>query len=201
MRSWKSGRYSSLMTSGQSIRRSCGSRRTASAHSPPATSTSRQLRFELSTTLQQAWITEPLGHRGESRGRASPPDLVNVTEERRVSAERCQRLEQKRQLALVAQHGLREIFDLSVELKKPGSCGLADAGNAWVSVGCIAHEREEVGDQGRLDAELRADFSGVPDVARFTIHLDYPVVHDALRKVLVGSPDGNFLDIGVGRGD
>src|SRR5438093_3014200 len=53
--------------------------------------------------------------------------------------------------------------------------------NAGIPVGRVAHEREEVGDQAGLDAELVTHRCRIADLVCFTVDLHHPIAADALR--------------------
>ena len=72
--------------------------------------------------------------------------------------------------------------------------------DAGIAVGGVADQREIVGDQRRIDAELLAHGRGVADRLGAAIHLHDAIVAHALREILVGRPDANFLHALVGRG-
>ena len=74
-------------------------------------------------------------------------------------------------------------------------------GDAGIAVGCVADQREVVGDQRRVDAELLAHRGGIADRLGAAIHLHDAIVAHALREILVGCPDADLLDSLVGRGE
>ena len=67
-------------------------------------------------------------------------------------------------------------------------------GNARVAVGRVADQRQEVGDQERVDAELLAHAVLVPDGVRPAVDLHDPARAHALGEILVGRPDPHLLD-------
>ena len=70
----------------------------------------------------------------------------------------------------------------------------SDPGNAWIPVRRIADEREEIGNQAGLDAELLANaLLRLAIFLPFAVDLHHSVAADALRQILVGCPDANLL--------
>jgi len=149
--------------------------------------------------LEQTRRVHLLGPRGERKGRAAPAQGFDVLEEGRIGAQGREILEEQRELALFAENVGREIFDLTVTIQKPGSGLRADPRNAGVTVGRIAYEREQVRYERRIDAKLFAYPSGIANRFAPAVDLhDARVVH-ALRQILVGRPDGDFLYLFVFR--
>ncbi len=72
-----------------------------------------------------------------------------------------------------------------------------DAGYAGIAVRCIAHEREVIGNQRRLDAELLAHALRIADLLPAAIDLHDPIVAHALGEVLVRRPDPDLVDAHV----
>ena len=70
-----------------------------------------------------------------------------------------------------------------------------------IAVGGVADEREVVGDQRRVDAELLAHAGGVADRLGAAIHLHDAIAAHALREVLVRRPDADLLHALVGVGE
>src|SRR6266404_8004603 len=73
--------------------------------------------------------------------------------------------------------------------------------DAGVAVGCIAHEREQIRNEWRIDAELFADPSRIANRFAPAVDLHHARISHALRQILVGRPDGDFLDLLVLRSD
>ena len=124
----------------------------------------------------------------------APAELVDVGEHRRGRAQGRKVLEQQREVALLAEHLGREVLEAAVAVHEPRRGDLADAGDAGVAVRGVAHEREQVGDPRRIDAELLAHArrrcapccSGGRPGPRGR--------RDALREILVRRPDADLLD-------
>src|SRR5437016_2245695 len=89
-------------------------------------------------------------------GGPAPPELVHILEEWRVGPERGQGFEQHCPVALLPEHRRGKGFDRAVLVQEPRRRDRADPRNARIAVGRVAHEREEVGDQLGLHAELLA---------------------------------------------
>ena len=64
-----------------------------------------------------------------------------------------------------------------------------------VAVGGIAHEREQVGDERRINAKLSADSGCIANCFAPAIDLDHARIPHALRRILVRRPDGDFLHV------
>ena len=95
----------------------------------------------------------------------------------------------------MAENVRREVLELTVTIQElRGSLG-TDAGNAGIAVGGIADEREQIGNQRRIDAELLADGGGIANDFAATVDLHHARASHALRQVLIGCPDGDFLDL------
>src|SRR5207247_2399543 len=73
--------------------------------------------------------------------------------------------------------------------------------NAWISVCRVADEGEEVRDQRASAPVLLPPARRIADRLPFAIHLYDAVPADALRQILVGSPDADFLHARISRGD
>src|SRR6185437_11674480 len=95
----------------------------------------------------------------ESRRRTAPAQRLDLLKERSVGAQGREILEEQREIAPFAENVRREVFDLSVAVQKLGGGPGADSRNAGVAVGRIAHEREQVRNEQRIDSELFA-YSG-----------------------------------------
>src|SRR5262249_3147979 len=76
-----------------------------------------------------------------------------------------------------------------------------DPRNSRISVCRVADESEVVGDQIGSDAELLANTLHIADLFCLAIDLDDAVATDALREILVRSPDADLLHALVLRGD
>ena len=76
----------------------------------------------------------------------------------------------------------------------------APAGQAGITVGGVAHEREPVGNRRGRNPELLADSGLVAHLARAAIELDDSMTPHALRQVLVRGADDHLVDAPVGRG-
>src|SRR5258707_624624 len=76
-------------------------------------------REELAAALEETSASETLRTGRERGGGAAPPQLVHVTEERRVVPQGRQILEQQRQGAALPQHGRREVLDDAVPVHQP----------------------------------------------------------------------------------
>src|SRR6185437_13355597 len=110
----------------------------------------------LAPALQQTRISQPVDVGGERRRGAAPLELVHIPEESRVSPEGRQILEHQCEIATLAKDGRRKRLNIAVLVEEPRRRDRSDPRNAWVSVLRVAHEREEVGNQGRLHPELLA---------------------------------------------
>src|SRR2546425_3370455 len=121
------------------------------------------------------------------------------SEQRRVGPQCRQVLEQQRQIALLPEHGRREVLDDAVLVQEPRRRHGAYPPDAWVSVRRVADEREEVRNQGGLHPELLTHSRRIANLLPLAIHLYYAVPADALRQILVGSPDADFLHARISR--
>jgi peptidyl-prolyl cis-trans isomerase A (cyclophilin A) len=137
----------------------------------------------------------------EGRGGPAPAQLVDVMKERRVRAQRCQILEQERELAAIAEYIWRKIFELAMAIDETRRGDCADSRNARVTVGAITNEGEVIRDVLGIHAELGANGVGVANLLRFAIHLHDAVVAHALREILVRRPDAHFLHCRILGGD
>src|SRR2546421_5133433 len=146
--------------------------------------------------LGQPRVAEPLRTDRERVGGPAPLELGYIPEQGRVGAERRQVFEQQRPVAAVPlpQHRRGETLDGAVLVQQPGRGDRADPRDAGISVGRVAHEGEEVGNQVGLDAELLAHPSRVADRPGPAIDLDDAIAADALRQIFVGGPDADLLD-------
>ena len=100
---------------------------------------------------------------------------------RRVGPERRQLLEEEGLRQAIAEHGGRERLDRAVAVQQPRRADRTDPFDPRIAVGGVADERQVVGDQGRLDAELGAHAGGVADRLATPVDLDDAVVANALR--------------------
>src|SRR6266568_2129161 len=144
-------------------------------------------------TRQKTRISQEPRALGERSGGAAPPELIHVIEERRIRPERCQVLEEQREVVAVPEDDRREALDEAVPVQEPGGRDPTDPRNARISVGGVADQGEEVGNQRGLHAEFLANSVGITDLLRSAVDLHDPVAPDALRQVLVGSPDADPL--------
>ena len=104
----------------------------------------------LEAPLEQARRVHALRPGGERVGRAAPAQLVHVAEQRRVGPQRREMLEQQRELAALAEHRRRKLFDRAVPVQAAAPPSTAPMpGDARIAVGRVADEREEVGNQRR----------------------------------------------------
>src|SRR5947207_2325073 len=154
-----------------------------------------------SDSLRQALVSEPLRTGCERVSGPAPFELVYIAEQGRIGAERRQVLEQQRPVAAVPQHRRGEPLDGAVLVQQPGRGDRADPRDARISVGRVAHESQEVGNQRGLDAELLAHPCRVADLPALAIDLDDAIAADALRQIFVGGPDADLLYAVVLRGD
>src|SRR6266699_1321756 len=149
----------------------------------------------------QTSVRQPGRPRPERVAGPAPLELVYIAEQGRVGPERRQLFEQQRPLAAVPQHRRGEPLDGAVLVQQPGRRYRADPRDAGISVGRVAHEGEEVGNQRGLDAELLAHPCRVADLPALAIDLDDAIAADALRQIFVGGPDADLLYAVVLRGD
>src|SRR6201993_1675178 len=66
--------------------------------------------------------------------------------------------------------------------------------DAGVAIGRIAHEREQIRDEPRADTELFAYPSRIANRFAPAVDLHHARPSYALRQILIGRPDGDFLD-------
>src|SRR4026208_1397144 len=66
--------------------------------------------------------------------------------------------------------------------------------NPRITIRGIANEREIIGDVLGPHTELRFHRGLIPYRAALSIHLNDTIADNALREILVGSPDRDFLD-------
>src|SRR5664279_5181562 len=78
-----------------------------------------QSALRLERALEQTRFLHPLGPRRARSSRAAPAQLVHILEQRFVGSERCEILEQKREVALGAQYRWRKAFDGAVPVQEP----------------------------------------------------------------------------------
>src|SRR5205814_2580710 len=71
----------------------------------------------------------------------------------------------------------------------------ADPRDAGIAVGHITHEREQVRNERGIDAELLAYPSRIANRFAAAVDLHHARTSHALRQILVGRPDGDFLDL------
>src|SRR5205085_7949279 len=69
-----------------------------------------------------------------------------------------------------------------------------DPSDTAVAVGRIAHEREQVRYERWIDAEFFAYRSRIPNRFPPAIDLHHARIAHALRQILIGRPDRDFLD-------
>src|SRR5439155_19658563 len=110
----------------------------------------------LFATLQQPRRFHPIRPGRECRRPAPPAQRLDFLKERRIGAQGREFLEEQREIALFAENVRREVFDLTVAVQKLGGGPGADSRDAGIAIGRIAHEREQVRDERRADAELFA---------------------------------------------
>src|SRR6266571_8444133 len=146
-----------------------------------------------SDAVEQPRVSEPLWPGRERVGGPPPLELVHIPEQRCVGAERRQLLEQQRPVAAVPQHGRGKTLDRAVLVQQPGSGDGSDPRDARIPVGRVAHQREEVGDQSGLNAELLTHPCRVADLAALAVYLHHSIAAHGLRQVLVGGPDADLL--------
>src|ERR1700726_2535671 len=150
--------------------------------------------------VEQARLSETLCTSAERRRGAAPRQLVHVTEEVRVGPQSRQVLEEEGQTAALPQYGRREVLKDAMPVQQPCRRDRTDPWDAGISVGSIADEGEEIGDQIRSHPELLADSQRITDLHASAIDLDDAVTADALGEVLVGCPDADLLYALVGGG-
>src|SRR6266704_2936781 len=68
-----------------------------------------------------------------------------------------------------------------------------DSRNARISIGRVADEGKEVGDQHGFHAELPANAFRVENLLRSAVHLYHALAAHALGEILVDRPDADFL--------
>ena len=90
-------------------------------------------------------------------------------------------------------------LDRPARVQEPRGRHAPDARDAGVPVRGVADESEEVGDEGRRHAELRAHRVRVEDLPGAPVDLHDAIPVHALREVLVRRPDADLLDARVGR--
>jgi len=69
-----------------------------------------------------------------------------------------------------------------------------DPPNTRISICRVAHEGEEVGNQGGFYPELPANSFRITDLPPSAVSLHDPLSAHALRQVLIGRPDTDLLD-------
>src|SRR5688572_11535828 len=111
-------------------------------------------RGRANASVHETIAAETLREFGKPARRPSPPQLLDVLEERRVGSQRRQRLEQKRELVPSAENGGRELLDGAVPVEQLRRGRRSDAWDARIAVGRIADEREIVGNLRWQNAEL-----------------------------------------------
>src|SRR5436190_6947945 len=82
-----------------------------------------------------------------------------------------------------------------------GSGPCADSCDAGVTVGRIADEREQVRNELWADTELFAYRSRIANRFAPAVDLHHARTSHALRQILIGRPDGDFLDLLILRRD
>ena len=86
----------------------------------------------------------------------------------------------------LAQHFRWELLDRAITCKQSGRSLRADALDAGIAVGGVADEREIVGYQFRIDAELRSHAVSIANHLASPIDLHDAIPANALRKSLSG---------------
>ena len=107
----------------------------------------------LDRPLEQPRVTYSLDPGREGARGASPTQLVHVLEEGCVSLQGRELLEQQGPLPVGSQHSGREPLDRAVLAEEPGRRGRTNPVNSRIAVLRIADQREEVGNERRLDAD------------------------------------------------
>src|SRR6267143_3589860 len=125
----------------------------------------------LEAAPQQTSVSQTIDICGERAGGPAPPELVHVPEQGRVRPERRQLLEQQRSLTVVPQHLRGEVLDAAVLVEEASRRDRSDPRNAGIAVRRVADERQEIGDEHGLDAELLAHPGRVTDLLSFTVDL------------------------------
>src|SRR5439155_18806711 len=110
----------------------------------------------------------------------------------RAGSERCQILEEQCLVSPISQHLGWERLECAVAIEKLRGCDSTNARDARIAVRGVADEGQEIGDQFRIDAELRADGSGVEDSVPPPIDLHDALAADALRELFVGRPNADL---------
>ncbi len=87
----------------------------------------------------------------------------------------------------------RERLDRPMPIQQARRPHRADAGDTRVAVRSVADQRQKVWNQRRLDAELLAHARGIANRLGLAVDLHDAVAFDALREVLVRSPDADLL--------
>src|ERR687892_1633224 len=151
----------------------------------------------LFATLEQPRRFHPIHPGRECRCRTAPAQRLGSIKEWRIGAQRREILEEQREIALFAENVRRKAFDRTVAVQKPGGGPGADARDAGIAVGRVAHEREQVWNELRADAKLFAYPGGIANGFTPAVDLHHPPSPHALRQVLVGRPDGDHLDLVV----
>src|SRR5437868_9208304 len=143
-------------------------------------------------------------HGLEGRRRTGPSQLVNIVEEGNVSAQRRERAEQQRPIALLYERFrqprgvrrigvplapiLRNLLQMAKSGQYRGSRFRAPARQSRIPIRRVAHEREVVGNRRRFHAELLDDTRFVELLARAALQLHDARAADALREILLGCP-------------
>src|SRR5438094_525584 len=110
-------------------------------------------------------------------GAVTPPGMMAAGNAKILAVPNCM----KRKAAAIPQHRRGEPLDGAVLVQQPGRGDRADPRDARISVGRVAHESQEVGNQRGLDAELLAHPGRVADLPALAIDLDDAIAADALR--------------------
>src|SRR5215208_5882321 len=84
---------------------------------------------------------------------------------------------------------------MTVKVQKLGGGSGADPADAGIAVGRIAHEREQVRNELRIDSELFAYSSRITNRFAPAVDLHHARTSHALGQILIGRPDGDFLDL------
>ncbi len=149
----------------------------------------KSLECSLFAALDQPRRFHPLRPGREGRRRTAPAQRLDFLEERRIGAQRREFLEEQRELALFAENVSRKFFDLTVVIQKLRGGPGADPGDAGITVGRIAHEREQVRNERRIDAELFAHRGRIANDFAPAVDLHNTRPSHALRQILIGRPD------------
>src|SRR2546423_11078034 len=143
--------------------------------------------------LEQPRRLHLLRPRRECRSRTAPSQHLDTLEKWRISPERREFLEEQGEIALLSENVRRELFDPAEAVQKPGRGLGADSGNAGITVGGISHQREQVRNQRRIDAELFTYPGRIANRFAAAVDLHHARSAHALPEGLVPRPDNDFL--------